>query len=111
MRAYGYVRDMATCEIWLRARYGYLRDIASDAIWLAVRYGSLQDISFKQIPISSDLTYPAILSVSQIWLSARYCFRRDLLPGRYGYPRDIASDVIWPLGRYGYPRDIASDVI
>ena len=104
-------QPMATCEIWLPERYGYLRDIASDAIWLPARYGSLQDISFKQIPISSDLTYPAILPVCEIWLPARYCFRRDLLPGRYGYPRDIASDVIRPPGRYGYPRDIASDVI
>ena len=98
---------MATCGIWLPERYGYLRDIVSDAIWLPARYGSLQDISFKQIPISSDLTYPAILPVCEIWLPARYCFRHDFLPGRYGYPRDIASDVIWPPARYACLRDVS----
>ena len=63
---YGHLQDMATCKILLPERYGYLRDIASHAIWLAARYGSLQDISFKQIPISSDLTYPSILPDSEI---------------------------------------------
>ena len=67
---YGYLQDMATCEILLPERYGDLRDIASYAIWLAARYGSLQDISFKQIPISSDLTYPATLPTPKIWLPA-----------------------------------------
>ena len=68
---------MATCEIWLPARYGfrrdlppgrygYPRDIASDAIGLPARYACLQDVSYKRIPISSDLTYPAILPVSEI---------------------------------------------
>ena len=91
--------------------YCYRRDMATWEIWLPERYACLQDISFKEIPISSDLTSPAILPVCEIWLPARYCFRRDLPPGRYGYPRDIASDVIWPPGRYGYPRNIASDMI
>ena len=78
-----------------------------DSLWLPERYACLQDISFKQIPISSDLTYPAILPVCEIWLPARYCFRRDLLLGRYGYSRDIASDVIWPPARYACLQDVS----
>ena len=73
---YDYVLGMATCQIFaigrflflvispiqlycLLARYGY-QEIASDAIWLPARYACLQDVSYKQIPIASDLTYPAI---------------------------------------------------
>ena len=73
---YGYLRGMTTCKILaigrflflvispiplycLLARYGY-QEIASDAIWLPARYACLQDVSYKQIHITSDLTYPAI---------------------------------------------------
>ena len=92
MTAYDYLRDMATCEIWLPERYGYLRDMRAykilaiteclilvltytaryDSLWLPAGYGCQRDITHSRTSASSDPIYPAILPDSEIWLPVRY---------------------------------------
>ena len=68
-----------------------------------------------------EILLPTRFATREIWLPARYCFRRDLatrgiwlpasdviwLPERYVYPRDIASRVIWPPVRYACLQDVS----
>ena len=63
---YGYLRDMATCEILFLTRYGYLRGMAPCKILALSRF--------------------LFLVISPIQLYCRFA--------RYGYLRDIASDTI-----------------
>ena len=93
---YCYQRDIATSGILLPARYCYQRDIATgeillpvrhcfrqywqsvrydcrwnmttSEIWLPAGYSCLDDISYNLMPNSSDLTFTAILTASEIWL-------------------------------------------
>ena len=75
---YCYLQEMATCKILLPARNGYLQDIATNEKWLPARYCfqrdycCQRDISYNRISVSPNLTYPATLPASEVWLPMRY---------------------------------------
>ena len=70
-------------SLWLPARYGYLRDMATCEILLLTRYDYLRGMAPCKILALSRLLF---LVISPIQL---YC-----LFARYGYLQDIASDAI-----------------
>ena len=111
---YSCQRGIASDAIWLPVRYACLQDIgclfavklplrrywqpvgydcrrnmATSEIWLPARYTCLEDISYNLMPNSSDLTFTAILTASEIWLPMGTC--DILLPTRYGYQRDMCA--------------------
>ena len=66
----------------------------------------LEDISYNRMPNSSDLTFMAILTASEIWLPMGTC--EILLPARYGYLQNISTCKILLPARNGYLQEMTT---